>query len=194
VQSKRVIPNNQYLSNRILSLTFKFILVLQSNLCLNKISFDKILEMKKLTILGILLGLSFACQNANPIEEEAASPEAVASSEGIKKEVMDLHDKVMPEMTTMSKLQGKLQESSIGSADSINYMKAAQDLKFAKQAMMEWMRNFSGTYNDNMTEEEKVTFLEAEKTKMLRIDSLTLAAIDNGQEIVTAMPVAQDSL
>ncbi|MGK0407451.1 MAG: hypothetical protein ACJAZH_001270 [Roseivirga sp.] len=150
--------------------------------------------MKKLTLLGVLLGLSFACQNAEPAKEADTTSEAVAASEIIKKEVMDIHDKVMPEMTTMSKLQGKLQESSVGSQDSMIYMTAAQDLKFAKQAMMEWMRSFSGTYNDNMTEEEKVTFLKAEKAKMLRIDSLSEAAIDNGQEIITAMPVAQDSL
>ena len=150
--------------------------------------------MKKLTLLGVLLGLSFACQNAEPAKEVDTTSEAVAASEIIKKEVMDIHDKVMPEMTTMSKLQGKLQESSVGSQDSMIYMTAAQDLKFAKQAMMEWMRSFSGTYNDNMTEEEKVTFLKAEKAKMLRIDSLSEAAIDNGQEIITAMPVAQDSL
>lgn len=150
--------------------------------------------MKKLTLLGVLLGLSFACQNAEPAKEVDTTSEAVAASEIIKKEVMDIHDKVMPGMTTMSKLQGKLQESSVGSQDSMIYMTAAQDLKFAKQAMMEWMRSFSGTYNDKMTEEEKVTFLKAEKAKMLRIDSLSQAAIDNGQEIITAMPVAQDSL
>ena len=150
--------------------------------------------MKKLTLLGVLLGLSFACQNAEPAKDSDTTTEAVAASEIIKKEVMDIHDKVMPEMTTMSKLQGKLQESSVGSQDSMIYMTAAQDLKFAKQAMMEWMRSFSGTYNDNMTEDEKVNFLKVEKAKMLRIDSLSQAALDNGQEIITAMPVAQDSL
>lgn len=107
---------------------------------------------------------------------------------------MDLHDKVMPEMTPMSKLQGQLQEAAIGAPDSLNYMTAAQDLKFAKQAMMEWMRGFSSTFSDDMSEAEKISFLEAEKAKMMRIDSLTQAAINKAQELYTAIPVAQDSL
>lgn len=148
--------------------------------------------MKKLSLFALLLSFSIACQNNAPSEEVSNTTDA--SSESLKKEVMDLHDKVMPEMTPMSKLQGQLQEASFGSEDSITYMTAAQDLKFAKQAMMEWMRNFSSTFNDNMSEEEKVKFLESEKEKMLRIDSITQAAINKGQELVTAMPVAQDSL
>tara|TARA_R110002050_G_scaffold117633_2_gene234513 strand:+ start:301 stop:747 length:447 start_codon:yes stop_codon:yes gene_type:complete len=148
--------------------------------------------MKKLSLFVLLFSFSIACQNNTPVEEETAVTSA--SSESLKKEVMDLHDKVMPEMTPMSKLQGQLQEAAIGSPDSLNYMTAAQDLKFAKQAMMEWMRGFSSTFNDDMSEAEKVSFLEAEKAKMMRIDSLTQAAINNAQELYTAIPVAQDSL
>jgi len=153
--------------------------------------------MKRLSLLAFIISISFACQNNNSaVEESTAGTDitASASSESLKKEVMDLHDKVMPEMTAMSKLQSQLQAAAVGSPDSLMYKTAAQDLKFAKQGMMEWMRNFSGTFNDDMTEEEKVSFLKAEKVKMLRIDGLTQAAINNGQEIFTAMPVAQDSL
>ena len=148
--------------------------------------------MKKLSLFALLLSLSIACQNNAPVEEVNATTSA--SSESLKKEVMDLHDKIMPEMTPMSKLQGQLQEAAVGSPDSLNYMTAAQDLKFAKQAMMEWMRGFSSTFSDDMTEAEKVSFLETEKVKMMRIDSLTQVAINNAQEMYTAIPVAQDSL
>jgi hypothetical protein len=149
--------------------------------------------MKKITLLALLISLSFACQNNSPADENTENTN-ISESESLKKEVMDIHDEVMPQMTPMGKLQGQLQEASIGAQDSIAYMTAAQDLKFAKQAMMEWMRNFSSTFNDNMSEEEKVAFLTAEKNKMQRIDSLTKVAIDQGQEIFTAIPVAQDSL
>jgi hypothetical protein len=148
--------------------------------------------MKKLSLFALLFSLSIACQNNAPVEEVNATTSA--SSESLKKEVMDLHDKIMPEMTPMSKLQGQLQEAAVGSPDSLNYMTAAQDLKFAKQAMMEWMRGFSSTFSDDMTEAEKVSFLETEKVKMMRIDSLTQVAINNAQEMYTAIPVAQDSL
>ncbi|PTM01782.1 MAG: hypothetical protein DA405_13415 [Bacteroidetes bacterium] len=148
--------------------------------------------MKKLSLFALLFSLGIACQNNAPEEEINATTSA--SSESLKKEVMDLHDKIMPEMTPMSKLQGQLQAAAVGSPDSLNYMTAAQDLKFAKQAMMEWMRGFSSTFNDDMTEAEKVSFLETEKVKMMRIDSLTQVAINNAQEMYTAIPVAQDSL
>tara|TARA_R110002050_G_scaffold211300_1_gene347399 strand:- start:276 stop:728 length:453 start_codon:yes stop_codon:yes gene_type:complete len=150
--------------------------------------------MKKLTLLAFVLGIGIACQNNPNTEEESTETTASASSESLKKEVMDLHDKIMPEMTPMSKLQGQLQEAAVGSPDSLNYMTAAQDLKFAKQAMMEWMRGFSCTFSDDMSESEKISFLEAEKAKMMRIDSLTQAAINKAQELYTAIPVAQDSL
>lgn len=153
----------------------------------------KIYKMKKITLLAFILGLSFACQNNAPSDENTESSN-ISESESLKKEVMDIHDEVMPQMTPMGKLQAQLQEASIGSEDSLTYMTAAQDLKFAKQAMMEWMRNFSSAFNDNMSEEEKIEFLSAEKNKMQRIDSLTKVALDRGQEIFTAMPVAQDSL
>ncbi len=149
--------------------------------------------MKKITLLALIIGFGFACQNNTPTEEKAESTQ-ISESENLKKEVMDIHDEVMPQLTPMGKLQAQLQEASLGAEDSLTYMTAAQDLKFAKQAMMEWMRSFSSTYNDNMSEEEKITFLKAEKDKMQRIDSLTKAALDRGQEIFTARPVAQDSL
>jgi len=149
--------------------------------------------MKKITLLALILCFSFACQNNAPAEDNTENS-SISESESLKKEVMDIHDEVMPQMTPMAKLQAQLQNASIGSADSITYMTAAQDLKFAKQAMMEWMRNFSSTFNDNMSETEKIEFLTAEKNKMQRIDSLTKKALEQGQEIFTAIPVAQDSL
>jgi len=149
--------------------------------------------MKKITLLALVLSFSFACQNNAPAEDNTEGS-SISESESLKKEVMDIHDEIMPQMTPMGKLQAQLQAASVGSADSITYMTAAQDLKFAKQAMMEWMRNYSGAFSDNMSEEEKVKFLKAEKIKMQRIDSLSQKALEQGQEILTAMPVAQDSL
>ena len=64
-----------------------------------------------------------------------------------------------------------------------------KSLFFAKQKD----RGFS-IINNLTVDFEKVKFLESEKEKMLRIDSITQAAINKGQELVTAMPVAQDSL
>ncbi len=152
--------------------------------------------MKKLSLFLIGISLSVACNNAPQTEGEvaASSEDQVAQ---LKEEVMALHDKVMPEMTPMSKMQGQLMSASVGSADSIEYMTAATDLKFAKDAMMKWMHDYSNTWNDAWTEEEKVAFLKAEKDKMARIDELTQKAIAAGEASLNKFEAAeptQDSI
>jgi protein involved in sex pheromone biosynthesis len=144
--------------------------------------------MKRILILlSFTMALSACSNNQNDASNNATNSEQSTEevrSEGLKREVMDLHDKVMPEMGPMSKLQGQLLQAAQNSPDSAQLQTAAADLKQAKAAMMQWMRNFSGQYSDELSEAEKVAFLEAEKSKMEEIDQETQAALQNGRAML----------
>lgn len=151
--------------------------------------------MKKLSLFLLATALLTAC-NTTPTGEEASAADSQDQISQLKGEVMALHDKVMPEMTPMSKMQGQLMQASVGSADSIEYMTAATELKYAKDAMMKWMHDYSNTWDENWTEAEKMEFLKAEKDKMARIDELTEKAIAQGEAVLNKLETApvQDSI
>lgn len=142
--------------------------------------------MKKSSLfLALALGLA-ACSNpegAADSRNEKLSEQAPAS-EQLKKEVMALHDKVMPEMTPMSKLQGQLKIAAQSHSDSIELLAAAEELQKSKDAMMEWMRDFSANFDDEMSEAEKVGYLMEQKARMQSIDLRTQAALHKGKTIL----------
>ncbi len=150
--------------------------------------------MKKLSLFLAAAAFAVACNNA-PSEVEGNTNSADQIN-ALKDEVMALHDKVMPEMTPMSKMQSELMNASVGSEDSLDIMTAATDLKFAKDAMMKWMHDYSGAWNDNWTDAEKAEFLQAEKDKMARIDELTQKAKANGEAMLSKLAnvAPQDSI
>tara|TARA_B100001115_G_scaffold171189_1_gene153388 strand:+ start:5334 stop:5804 length:471 start_codon:yes stop_codon:yes gene_type:complete len=142
--------------------------------------------MKKIALALVGLSMLWACNNS-PAQNENSSASTSESSESLKKEVMELHDKVMPQMTHMSKLQGQLMQASVGRADSIDIMTAATELKYAKDAMMVWMREFTSNFEESWAEEEKVAFFKSEKMKMERIDSKTTDALAAGKEMLAKL-------
>lgn len=145
--------------------------------------------MKKLALSLLGLSLIWACNNST--EAETTSAESIAASEALNKEVLELHDKVMPEMTPMMNLSAELSQASVGRADSIQFMTAATELRFAKEAMMTWMRDFSGNFSEEWTEEEKIAFLKNEKAKMERIDAKTQEALSNGRALMATLNAAE---
>jgi hypothetical protein len=141
--------------------------------------------MKKFALALIGLSMVWACNNA-PAEEEV-STETTEASAALRKEVMELHDKVMPEMTPMLNLANELTQASVGKADSIDYITTATELRYAKEAMMTWMREFSGNFQDSWTEEEKIAFFKNEKAKMERIDQKTQEALAAGRDLMATL-------
>lgn len=145
--------------------------------------------MKKLSFALLALSLLWACNNTEASAEEATSDSNASAS--LREEVMALHDKVMPEMTPMSKLQGELMTASVGRDDSADIMTVATELKYAKDAMMVWMREFSGNFDESWSEAEKVAFFTAEKAKMERIDAKTQEALANGKALQSKLSEEQ---
>lgn len=152
--------------------------------------------MKKMIWAVLSLSLIWACNNSASDQTEASENTAGGQENSIaelRAEVMELHDKVMPEMTPMSKLQGNLMEASVGREDSIDIMTAATELKYAKEAMMVWMRDFSNNFDENWSDEEKAAFFKAEKEKMQRIEAKTQQALKNGRDLMSTLSASTES-
>lgn len=144
-------------------------------------------EMKKFAWALMALTLIWACSNSAAENTEDSEATNSTSTADLRAEVMALHDKVMPEMTPMSKLQGQLMTASVGREDSIEIMTTATDLKYAKEAMMVWMRDFSNNFNEEWSEEEKAVFFKEEKVKMERIDAKTQEALAAGRTLMESL-------
>ena len=91
-------------------------------------------------------------------------------------EVMAIHNEVMPEMSTISKLVAELKPLVDTTATGQEYDKAMKDLQAAHKSMMDWMSGFGERFDhDEIMEgkslsKEKQEWLleEEEKAKAMR--------------------------
>ena len=63
------------------------------------------------------------------------------------KEVMAIHDELMPKMGTIGELVSQLDEVMTNDASSDNYATAREDLKASHKAMMDWMKGFGDRFD-----------------------------------------------
>ncbi len=104
-----------------------------------------------------------------------------AKEEKLAKEVLQLHDEVMPKMQDMMRLKKELKKN-IKDLDSISkevedVNKMIGNLDQADKDMMDWMHNYNGA-QDLYTHEEIMQYLQAEKAKMEKIKEDTDNAIN----------------
>ncbi len=91
-------------------------------------------------------------------------------------EVMAIHDEVMPEMSTISKLVAELKPLADSTATGQEYDKAMKDLQAAHKSMMDWMGGFGKRFDHDeimegkaLSEEKQMWLLEEEiKVKAMR--------------------------
>lgn len=95
-----------------------------------------------------------------------------AKEEALAKQVLELHDEVMPKMQDMMRLRKELKKQK-STLDSTSLENATIDtlilnLENADKGMMDWMHNYNGGQN-LYTHEEVMNYLEAEKEKMAKV-------------------------
>lgn len=66
--------------------------------------------------------------------------------DAMMKEIIDVHDEVMPKMSEIAMLQGKLREKIDSTTTSIPLKSAVNQLSAAHFSMMEWMENFGARF------------------------------------------------
>ena len=121
----------------------------------------------KYTIVLILCLLFF-----NSCKQEFASTEIETSY----KSVMQVHDEVMPEITTINKLQKQLKpykESSSVAVELIDRLESAED------GMMDWMAEFD--LNKSADKKIQVDYLKKEQTRINKVSQDMKSSISMAQ-------------
>lgn len=127
----------------------------------------------KISFFTLLLFL-MACK------ENSSGPTSPADK--LKDEVMAIHDKVMPEMTTIHNLKKELQALRTPDSDSLILAKI-KDLDDSDEAMMQWMHDFDVPKN----EEEKKAYLLDQKSKISGISELMYRSIDQAKATIDSL-------
>lgn len=138
--------------------------------------------MLKLSSWAALLSVIFFVSCNEKVKEEK-------EIESLKAEVIGVHDEVMPKMDKIMQLKAQLEQSireindSTSSDTLVITRNLIADLEEADAAMMVWMRNYDPMM-ENMTEEQKLLYLEGEKKDIQMVKQQMLSAISQSEEFL----------
>lgn len=106
------------------------------------------------------------------------------------KDVMAIHDEVMPKMGTIGQLVSELDQKITNDTSSNDYVTAKEDLKAAHKAMMDWMKNFGDRFDGDeilkgkALTEEKQKWLDEEETKVKALKEQINSSIEQAQDLL----------
>lgn len=117
--------------------------------------------MKRAFSLFVIILFVFACEKKED------------KFETLKTEVFAIHDEVMPKMGELMSLKKKILDKVEGSANPDELRGIALSLEKAQEGMMSWMNDWSKNstphVNNESTEEEKMTFINAEIVRVKKV-------------------------
>lgn len=126
-------------------------------------------------IYQLLLALMFlsSCKDSKKLENQ---------DDPLFKEVMEIHNNVMPELSTIHAIKRDLK--AIESPESKEIILAQiKNLDEADEAMMTWMADFK--VPDNKSKEKE--YLEAQKLKISHVSDLMYSSIKNGNHLLDSL-------
>ena len=124
----------------------------------------------KINLQLVLLLTTFVCA----CKPDLSNPKI----EELYKEVMVIHDEVMPEISTIHKLKKRIRKLGDNSTVSLELIK---NLDVADESMMSWMADFGKFRSmDKAKDEEKITYLNKEKEKISEVSKMMKQAITEG--------------
>lgn len=107
------------------------------------------------------------------------------------KEVMAVHDEVMPKMGQLGKLVGQLKGMENDSTKmGMEYQKARIDLQEANEAMMDWMQGFGNRFtpdeilNGKELPKKKQQWLDEEEEKVRALREQINSSIEKAQGLL----------
>lgn len=119
-------------------------------------------------------------------KEEEKKPETLTQM----KEVMAIHDEVMPKMGTISKLVSELKPKVDSTETGMAYDKAMKDLQAAHKSMMDWMKGFGDRFtsdeilNGASLSEQKQEWLNEEEMKVKELKLQINNSIDKAEKLL----------
>ena len=139
----------------------------------------------KVLVLSLILVLTISC-NKKPSQEAQAFNSAF-------KDVMAVHDEVMPKMNEMGKLSTELKAKVDTTEAGKTYQKALDSLGNAHTLMMTWMEDFSNKFpyaedrlKGKSTEQilEDIEALKNEQTKVDAVRDAVNGSINNAKTVL----------
>lgn len=106
------------------------------------------------------------------------------------KEVMAIHDEVMPKMGTISKLVAELKPKADSTETGIIYDEAMKDLQAAHKSMMDWMKGFGDRFtsdeilNGTALTEQKQEWLNEEEKKVKALKLQINNSIEKAEKLL----------
>lgn len=116
--------------------------------------------------------------------------EALKSESSKMKEVMAIHDEVMPKMGRFGKLISELKSKEDSTEIGLRYKEAREDLQAAHKLMMEWMQGFGKNFDSEEILDGKE--LTVEKQKLLDAEEAKIKAVRDA--IDSSLEKAEDLL
>ncbi len=138
------------------------------------------MKFKQLILLLILPVLIASCKNNEKNESNSSK----------MKEVMAIHDEVMPKMGTISKLVAALKPMADSTSTGIEYQKAMRDLQGAHTSMMDWMKGFGERFdsdeilNGKELTAQKQRWLNEEEEKVKALREEINSSIANAENLL----------
>lgn len=131
-------------------------------------------------LISTVLLLSFSCKQEKKAAEEQTQ----------MKEVMAIHDEVMPKMSTIGKLVGELKPKVDSTEMGQKYEVAMKDLQDANTSMMDWMKDFGDRFNyeeiinGKELSEEKKQWLDEEEEKVKVVKEKINGSIERAEALL----------
>lgn len=140
--------------------------------------------MRSLLYSLSLVFILFSCNNGATSETEAAKDPV----KDLKLEVIKIHDDVMAKMDDTGSLMTTLKKSDRSNPqDSLDIMKGYTALKTCRDGMMTWMHEFKSPDEQEWTDDEKLEYLNQEKTKISKLATDVEEALGFSNQLVSRL-------
>ena len=147
------------------------------------------LTKKRLSIFSffLLFLLHFACSS----ESESPKEPELSERELLYKQVMEVHDAVMPKMSDLNRIKRQLKDKLEENAVTDKEMKSQMNLNIdeliaAENSMMDWMKAFKVPKKDD-PDKEVIVYLNEEKLKIERVSDQMLSSLQNGTKLLAKL-------
>jgi hypothetical protein len=138
----------------------------------------------RVMLFVLLMTLVFpGCKPNDSADESAGEPEETEKVAALRKEVLTIHDEVMPLMTDIYQLKNKLREkiksgTALSGEEKKRFESAILDLDSADRGMRIWMREFSEVQTTGIPEADAISNLNLELKKITKVKEDMVTSVE----------------
>lgn len=139
-------------------------------------------NQKTIFFLIASIFLIFSCKEEKKEEHKASNSQM--------KQVMAIHDEVMPKMSLLGKMVGEMTVKEDSSALGLQYKIARIDLQLAHKSMMDWMQGFGNRFdsdeilNGKELSDQKQIWLDEEEAKVKALRDQINSSLDEAKKLL----------